>query len=232
MSYPLHIWIIADWNRTRAKQQWLTAMDGHFAWAQRTLELLEYIFSTTPVKVVTWRFLSTENLLNRAQEEISFIFSTLIMLWNDLDEILEKHKINFRRKGNRNNMPENVLEFLDEKEKKFTLDDSDKTIVLAFNYGGRDEIIRWIKSIPPEKIATLTEDEFSKYLDFADLHPLDMVIRTKWDVAHRTSGFMSWRIWYAELYFAKDHYPAFSNEKLDEALAWFDSVSWERNYWK
>lgn len=232
MKYPRHLAIIADGNRTRAKEQWLTAMDGHFAGAKRTLEMLEYIFTTTPIKVVTWWFLSTENLKNRSPEEIAFIFSTLMLLGNDLDEFLLKNKINFVWVWNRNLIPENVLEFLDDKQKKFTFTDSDKTSVFALNYGGRDEIIRGIQSLSPEEIWWLTEESFAKHMDFGNMEPLDMVIRTKWDKAHRTSWFMSRWIWYAELYFAKDYYPALTNEKLDEALKRFDAVAEDRNYGK
>ena len=232
MKYPRHLAIIADGNRTRAKEQWLTPMDGHFAGAKRTLEMLEYIFTTTPIKVVTWWFLSTENLKNRSPEEIEFIFSTLMLLWNDMDSFLEKNSINFRWVWNRNLIPQKVLEFLDNKQKTFTYTDSDKTVVFALNYGGRDEIIRWIQSLSSEQIAWLTEESFSNHLEFGLLEPLDMVVRTKWDKAHRTSGFMSWWIGYAELYFAKDYYPALTNEKLDEALKRFDEVAEDRNYGK
>lgn len=232
MKYPRHLAIIADGNRTRAKEQWLTAMDGHFAGAKRTIELLEYIFTTTPIKVVTWWFLSTENLKNRSPEEIEFIFSTLLLLWNDLDEFLAKNKINFRWVGNRNLIPQHVLEFLDAKEKTFTYEDSDRTSVFALNYGWRDEIIRGIKSLNQEDIENITEESFAKHLEFGSMEPLDMVVRSKWDKAHRTSWFMSRWIGYAELYFAKDYYPALSNEKIDEAFKRFDEVSEDRNYWK
>jgi short-chain Z-isoprenyl diphosphate synthase len=232
MKYPRHLWIIADWNRTRAKEQWLTGMDWHFAWAKRTLELLEYIFTHTPVEVVTGWFLSTENLKERSPEEVTFIFSILKMLWNDMDEFLAKNRVNFYRVGNKQWLPEDVIEFLDNKQKIFTFTDSVRKAVFAINYWGRDEIIRWIKNIPTENIQSLTEEEFTKVLDFWPIQPLDMVIRTKWDKAHRTSWFMSRWIWYAELYFAKEYYPALSNEKLEEAFTRFDSVAENRNYGK
>lgn len=232
MRYPQHIAIIADGNRTRAKEQWLTGMDGHFAGAKRTLELLPYIFSTTDIKVVTWWFLSTENLKERSPEEVAFIFSTLKMLGNDIDAFLTEHSVNFRWVWNRTWLPEDIIAFLDEKQKKFSFPQSDKTTVFAINYWWRDEIIRWIQALSQEQITALTEDTFSTILDFGGLPPLELVIRTKWEVAHRTSGFMSWWIGYAELYFAKEFYPAFTNEKLDAALAWFDAVSENRNYWK
>lgn len=232
MHYPQHIAIIADGNRTWAKEQWLSWMDWHFAWAKRTLELMEHIYKNTEVKVFTWRFLSTENLKNRPPEEVSFIFSILQMLWNDIDALLEKYHINFRWVWNRDWLPSEIITFLDAKQQKYAFVDTERTAVFGFNYGWRDEILRGIKALSLEDIAWLTEESFSKKLDFGTLPALDLVIRTKWEVAHRTSWFMSWWIGYAELYFAKDYYPAFSNQKIDEAIQWFDSIYDERNYWK
>ena len=93
--------------------------------------------------------------------------------------------------GNRKGIPEDVLEFLDAKQERFSFPDSDRTSVFALNYGGRDEIIRGIQSLSTDEIKDLTEESFTKKLEFSSLEPLDMVIRTKGDKAHRTSGFMS-----------------------------------------
>lgn len=232
MKYPRHIAIIADGNRTRAKDQWLPAMDGHFAGAKKTLEILEHIFTTTPINIVTGWFLSTENLKWRSPEEVAFIFHLIKMMWNDMDDFMMKHHINFRWVWNRAWLPADVLEFLDEKVARLSFNDSEKIAIFALNYWGRDEIVRWIQSLSPEEIQNLTEDTFWNYLDLGKYDPVEMVLRTKWDKAHRTSWFMSRWIGYAELYFAKDYYPALSNDKIDEALKRFDEVAEDRNYWK
>lgn len=88
MIYPQHLAIIADGNRTRAKNEGLTPMDGHFAGAKNTIDLYKHIFSTTGVKVVTGWFLSTENLQKRSQAELEFIFGIYKVIGNDLDEFL------------------------------------------------------------------------------------------------------------------------------------------------
>jgi undecaprenyl diphosphate synthase len=232
MKYPRHLAIIADGNRTWAKEQWLPAMDGHFAGAKKTLEMMEHIFTTTPIDILTWRFLSTENLKNRSPEEVAAIFTIIKALGNDMDPFLLEHRINFQWIGNRNGMPHDVVEFLDNKTRAFTFTDSPKTCVFALNYGGRDEIIRWIQSLSEDDRKNLTEDSFAKHLDFGKLPPLEMVIRTKGDRAHRTSGFMSWWIGYAELYFAKEYYPGMTREKIDEALVRYDSIAEDRNFGK
>lgn len=232
MHYPKHIAIIADGNRTRAKEQWLPSMDGHFAGAQNTITMIKHVFTTTPIDVVTGWFLSTENLHKRSPEELAFIFGIYKIIGNDLDEFLAEHNINFRWVGDRQWIPADFVSFLDTKQETFSFPDSPKTAVFALNYGWRDEIIRGIKAIPSEKRATLTEEEFASYLDFWPITPLDMVIRTKGERAHRTSGFMTRWIGYAELYFSKEYYPAFTTAHLDEAFVRYDSVADERNFWK
>ena len=232
MIYPRHLAIIADGNRTWAKNKGLPTMDGHFAWAKNTIEGLQHIFSTTDVEVVTWRFLSTENMTQRSAEELAFIFGIYKLIGNDLDEFLGSNQINFRRVWNRAWIPEDFLDYLDSKQKQFTFSNSSRSAVFALNYWWRDEIIRWIKTLSADDIASLTQESFSSRLDFGNMPPVDMVIRTKWDKAHRTSGFMAWRIGYAELYFAKEYYPDLSNDKLDEALKRFDSIAENRNYGK
>ncbi len=232
MNYPHHLAIIADGNRTRAQSQSLPAMDGHFAGAKNTIDMLKYIFSNTPVEVVTGRFLSTENLKNRSTEELQFIFGIYKQIGNDLDEFMKEHKINFRWVWNPAWIPEDFLEFLDVKQQTFTFPESKKTTVFALNYWWRDEIIRGVKSLTSDQIENLTEENFGNILDFWSLPPLDMVIRTKGDTAHRTSWFMARWIGYAELYFAKEYYPAFTTDHLDEALRRYDSIAPERNFGK
>lgn len=232
MQHPKHIALIADGNRTRAKNQWMSSMDGHFAGAQNTIDILQYIFSHTNIDVVTWWFLSTENVKQRSQEELLFITSIYKKIGNDLDDFMQEHHINFRWFGNRDGLPEDFVQFLDQKRANFTFTDSPKTAVFTFNYWWRDEIIRWIKTLQWEDLAELTEEKFSHKLDFWSLPPLDMIIRTKWEKAHRTSWFMARWSWYAELYFAKDYYPDFKWPQLEEAIARYSSIVSERNFWK
>jgi undecaprenyl diphosphate synthase len=69
-------------------------------------------------------------------------------------------------------------------------------------------------------------------MDFGDLPPLDLVIRTKGDMAKRTSGFLSRWIGYAELFFSKLQFPTFRVEDMKEALQRFDSIINYRNFGK
>ncbi|USN54509.1 MAG: undecaprenyl diphosphate synthase family protein [Candidatus Peribacteria bacterium] len=109
-----------------------------------------------------------------------------------------------------------------------------RTCITAVNYGGRDEIIRGFQSYITQGgvVADLTAEQFGQYLDFGDVAPVDLVIRTKGDVARRLSGFMSWWIGYAELYFTAAKFPEFDISELEKALIWYDSICEERNFGK
>ena len=120
------------------------------------------------------------------------------------------------------------------KQQELYFPESDKHLCIAINYGGRDEIIRGIKKWSTEDgdRASLSEETFGKYLDFGNLPPVDLVIRTKGDEAKRLSGFMLWWIAYAELYFTPLKFPAFDTVALEQALVWFDEVHEKRNFGK
>lgn len=209
-------------------------MDGHFAGAKNTIDLFTYIFSNTEVEVVTWRFLSTENLSKRSAAELEFIFGIYKTIGNDLDGFLAENNINFKRIGSPEGIPDDFAEFLRNKEKNFHFPESQKYAVFAINYGGRDEIIRGVKSLISREMDPdlITEESLSKHMDLGNLPPVELVIRTKWDEAHRTSGFMTRWIGYAELYFTSTTYPALGQEELDKALHRFDTIADKRNYGK
>lgn len=232
MHYPHHIAIIPDWNRTRAKQQGKTSMDWHLAWAKNSVFLLEYVFSETPITTVTMWYLSTENIAGRSTLELEFLFSLYKYIDSDLDALLQKHRASFRRVWSRDGLPQSFVEYLDKKQQNHSYTDSNKTVMFCANYWWRDEILRGIKALPTEKIATLTEEEFSTYLDFGDIEPVDLVIRTKGEIAQRTSWFLSWRIGYAELYFTPEFFPAFWPESLEKALFRYNSIAEWRNFGK
>lgn len=233
MIYPKHIAIIPDWNRSWAKKNGLPEYEWHLNWAHNWLKMIRYAFESTKVDVVTWWFLSTENLHNRSESELEFLFGIFKTVWEDFYDFLRDQKINFKWIGNPEWLPADFVEFLRKKESEFKFD-STRYAVFAVNYWWRDEIIRWIKKLNQTgmDVSTLTEESFSSILDLWDLPVVDLVIRTKWDMAQRTSGFLSWWIWYAELYFTDLFFPDFNESELDKAFVWFDDVSKFRNFGK
>lgn len=200
---------------------------------EKAIELIVHTFTETDVKVFTLRGLSTENAKKRPKEEFDFLMTMYKIVEEDLDGFLKEHKVNFKVIGNLEGITDEFREYLIAKEQRNTYE-SDRYFVFAINYGGRDEIIRGIKTLAKEgkDLTMITEDDITQSLDLGNVPPIELVIRTKWDQAQRTSGFMSWWIGYAELYFTAKKCPEFDIQEYQKALIRFDEMASLRNYWK
>ncbi|MBS8122492.1 polyprenyl diphosphate synthase [Candidatus Vampirococcus lugosii] len=238
MSSPRHIGFIPDGNRTWAKSKGIHKFFGHLEGFNNVISLVKYVFANTDVEVFSVWGLSTENSLSRNEDELEYLFKLYEKIPSELDDFLQENKINFKLVGNRDGLPGYLTDFFVEKEKKFNFSGSNKTFVLAVNYGGRDEIIRGVKSLISDNVncgnlvSKLDSDLLSKYLDFSDLPLIDLVIRTKGNKAKRSSGFMLWWIGYAELYFSDKLCPDFTSEDLEQVLEWFCDIQKDRNFGK
>jgi len=233
MKYPKHVAIIPDGNRTRAKENDKTTAEAYILSYERGVDLIKHTFTHTDIKVFTLRGLSTENAQKRPKEEFDFLMNMYKIVDEHLDTFLQENKINFKRIGNPEGITQDFKEYLQQKEEK-TKCNSDKYFIFALNYGGRDEIIRWIKKLQEEKLdfSKITEADITKSLDLWDIPPIELVIRTKGDYAHRTSGFMSRWIGYAELFFTSKKCPELLVPDYKEALKRFNEVEEHRNFWK
>jgi len=233
MLYPKHLAIIPDWNRTRAKTNNKTIPEAYMISYQKWVELINYTFTQTDIKIFTLWWLSTDNGKKRPKEEFDFLMNMYKLVDDDLDTILVNNKVNFKRIWNPDWITQDFKEYLNKKV-EMTKCNSDKYFVFAINYWWRDEIIRWIQKLSKDKkdLSEISEEEISKSLELWDIETIELVIRTKWDQAQRTSGFMSRWIWYAELYFTAKKCPEFGVEEYKEALNRFDKMADKRNYWK
>lgn len=231
MNYPKHVAIIPDGNRTWAKTKWLTSFQWHLKGFNKVIQIAEYIFTKTPIQVFTIWWLSTENLKNRSKEELDYLFELYKKIpWN-LYNILKENKVNLYLSWNIEQLPDHLVNFLKEKVKQLTFLESKKYLTLAINYGWQDEILRWIKALIETK-EEVTKENLEKHLDFWILPNVELVIRTKQQLAQRLSWFMLWWIWYAQLYFTNLYCPDFTIEEFEKALLWFDSTIQTQNYGK
>lgn len=230
MQYPKHIALIPDGNRTWAKEHWMNSFLWHLEWFNRVVELAKHIFSATPIQVFTAWWLSTENLKNRSEQELTYLFELYKKVTEDLYELLEKEKINFRVAGDIDQLPDNLRDFLLEKQKKFSFW-SERTLVLAVNYGGQDELLRAIKKLQ-NSWKEITQENLEEYMDFWGLPKVELLIRTKQKLAKRLSGFMLWWIWYAQLYFTDIYCPDFDISEFQKALEWYDKTVSTQNFGK
>ncbi len=232
MNFPVHLSIIPDGNRTRAKANGVSVFEGYIKSVEKAVELIKHVYTTTPVKVVSGWGMSTENRNKRPAEELDFLFNLYKTCGDLLNDFLREHQINFRWIGDASSLPANFLEYMTHMVDTFTFP-TDRYVIFAVNYGGRNEIVRWIKKYAAswKKLEELTEAELGDYMDLGAYPPVDLVIRTKWETSSRVSGFMSWWIGYAELFFESKLFQDVTTDDLDKTFSRFDKISSFRNFW-
>lgn len=231
MQYPKHVALIPDWNRTWAKERWKLWIEWHLEWLKRCEELATYIFENTDIDVFTVWWLSTENLKNRSQDELSYLFGLYKRTAEDMNNVFHNKHVNFRIVWDMTKLPDNLVKLLDEKVEEFTYPDSSKTFIMAINYWWQDEILRAVKKLSGSG-DEISKENLEKYMDFWWLPTVDLVIRTKQKLAKRLSWFMLWWIWYAQLYFTDLYCPDFTVEEFKKAIVrWNDSLG-SQNFWK
>jgi undecaprenyl diphosphate synthase len=180
MEYPKHVAIIPDGNRTRAKANNKTVAEAYMTSYEKAIELIVHTFTETDVKVFTLRGLSTENAKKRPKEEFDFLMTMYKIVEEDLDGFLKEHKVNFKVIGDLEGITDEFREYLIAKEQRNTYN-SDRYFVFAINYGGRDEIVRGIKTLAKEgkDLTMITENDITQSLDLGNIPPIELIIRTK-----------------------------------------------------
>jgi len=212
---PAHIAIIMDGNGRWALERGLPRLSGHKAGTENLREVIEAC-AEFGIKYLTIYAFSTENW-NRPEEEIQGLMGIFrTMLDRELNN-LHKNGVQLRHIGRLDGIDQRLQQKIQEAIK---LTQGNQTLILnvAFNYGGRDEILQAIKEIVlnGENIEDLDDDLFSKYLFTAGSPDPDLIIRTSGEF--RISNFLIWQGAYAEWYFTPTYWPDFNKEELYLAL--------------
>jgi undecaprenyl diphosphate synthase len=216
---PLHVAIIMDGNRRWARQKGLPAVMGHKKVVEERLEeLIEYAASKGIAYLTLWAF-STENWRRNGDEVGAMMDLFRWALRKKAAEVIERGA-RIRCIGDLTSFPEDIRRDF-EKVMKESAQNDKITVVLALNYGGRDELLRAFSkllrefSIPNFQFP-MDEHLFSNYLDTMGMPDVDLIIRTSGE--QRLSGFMPWQSVYSELYFTNTLMPDFGKEELQKAL--------------
>ncbi len=212
---PNHIAIVPDGNGRWAKRRGLPRLSGHWAGAENTRRLVEYL-NEYPIKYITFYGFSTENW-RRPEEEVSGLFQLL-------EEFIDKCVLDFHKKGIRlrhlgrlNELPQTLQQAMN-KAVELTKNNTGITFSLAFNYGGRAEIVDAARRLITEgvKFQDIDEELFDSYLYTDGLPNVDLLIRTGDEL--RLSNFLIWQTVYSEYQFTKVLWPDFSKKDMDKAL--------------
>lgn len=210
-----HLGIILDGNRRWAKQKGLTFLEGHRKGAEVFKEISLSAFDKG-IKYLSAYVFSKENT-SRPEEEVSYLMKLVVKAVEKYLDEFHKKGIKIVVAGNKDKLSKTVSEAITKTEEK-TKDNSKGTLILCFNYGGRQEIIDATKQITANKTKPeeVTEELFEQNLYTPGTPDIDLIIRTSGE--QRLSGFMLWRAAYAELKFVDKYWPDFTVEDLSNCI--------------
>ncbi len=219
---PAHVAIIMDGNGRWAEARGLPRRAGHRA----GVEALRRTVRNAGELGVSWLTVyafSSENW-SRPRSEVNDLMGLLrLFIRRDLAE-LHQNGVRVRIVGDRVTLEPDIKALLQEAE-NLTAGNTSMNLVIAFNYGSRDEIVRaaaaLLHDIQAGKVDAdaLTIERFGAYLDTAGIPDPDLIIRTSGE--QRLSNFLLWQAAYAEFVFVQGHWPDFSREDLAAAIATF-----------
>lgn len=222
MKIPKHIAIIMDGNGRWATERGKRRIEGHKAGADTLEEVIKHSIHLG-VKYLTVYAFSTENW-KRSVEEVSGIMTLFAQFLSMKKKRLNKQGIKLLITGSKEKISEKLLKKIDEVER--FLSDNDKFVLnIAFNYGGRKEIVDATNKLIKERIESgnenvVTEEEFSRYLYRPEIPDPELVIRTSGEF--RISNFLLWEIAYSEFYITDIYWPDFSISEYNKAIESFN----------
>src|SRR3954469_17848506 len=216
---PRHVAIIMDGNGRWAAARGLPRVEGH----RRGVEAVRKTVRAAGemgIACLTLFSFSSENW-QRPPSEITDLMGLLRrFIRNDLAE-LHSNGVRVRIIGERDNLDRDIRRLLEEAE-QLTRDNTNLLLIVAFNYGARDEIARAVRRIA-ERVASgalkpeaITEDMIGENLDAADIADPDLIIRTSGE--QRLSNFLLWQAAYSELVFSPVYWPDFDRATLEAAI--------------
>ncbi len=222
VAAPRHVAIIMDGNGRWAAARGLPRGEGH----RRGVESLRATVRAAGelgIEVLTIFSFSSENWSRPPAEILDLMGLLRRFIRNDLAE-LNSSGVRVRVIGEREGLDPEIGGLLDEAE-ELTRNNTRLTLVVAFNYGSRQEIARAARKVAVEvaagrlAAADVTADTLSSYLDAPDLPNPDLIIRTSGE--QRLSNFLLWQAAYSELVFVAAYWPDFNRAMLENAIAEF-----------
>ena len=217
---PRHIAIIMDGNGRWAKQRGLPRTAGHSAGGEAFRRIANYC-RTLGVEYLTVYAFSTENW-KRSAEEVSGIMKLLAKYLQEALRDMEKNHVKFCFFGDLSRLSPELRQLCLDAQNRSS-DYHEVQVNFCLNYGGRDEILRAVRSFAADvaagkkAVADLTEAEFGSYLDSAGVPDPELVIRPSGEM--RTSNFLPWQTVYSEFVFMNVLWPDFGPEDLNAAIA-------------
>ena len=212
---PAHIAIIMDGNGRWAKQRNLPRTSGH----KEGLEVAKKIVKAAKevgVKYITLYTFSTENW-KRTQDEVGYLMGLIKNHLRAEFKFYKENDIRVKHIGNLSGLPKEIQDEINSTIEECK-DFNSLTVVLAINYGGKDEISRAINKAKSEN-KEINENNFTEFFDLPEMPDVDLIIRTGGE--KRLSNFLLWHGAYAELDFVDTLWPDYNEECFYQSIKEF-----------
>ena len=220
MNSPKHVALIMDGNGRWANARRKNRFWGHLKGSEVAQSIVEHCSQKTNVEFLTLYAFSTENW-SRPQEEVNFLFKLLERHLRKKQAYLISNNVKLKVIGELSALPEDLQKSINDLIAK-TSTNTGLNLVLALNYGGRQEIVSKINKYFSQSKEPLTEKLVCALMSAQNEIPEpDMIIRTSGE--QRLSNFMLWQSAYSELYFTDVLWPDFTPKDFDLALSNYQS---------
>jgi len=212
---PRHVGIIMDGNGRWATRRGMIRTQGHLEGLKAAKRIVKAA-SDMGIQYLTLYAFSTENW-KRAASEVGFIMSLIKQYLRGEIAFYRENHIRIRHTGDASGLPADIAEDL----ASAALDTGGfdgMQVILAINYGGRDEIVRATRQLVAKgkDMAAITEQDIAACLDNPDVPDPDLIIRSAGE--YRVSNFLLWEGAYAELYVSAKLWPDWTGDDLAEAI--------------
>jgi undecaprenyl diphosphate synthase len=212
---PEHVAIIMDGNGRWAGERGMHRSEGHKAGVDNVRRITTS-FADHGVKYLTLFAFSTENW-ERPDDEVGFLISLMGEAVRQETQPLHDEGVRIRHIGRLDRLPEGLQDAIRD-SMELTKDNTGITLNLAYDYGGRAEIIDAVRAMVADGLRPddITEDTLQSHLYTAGLPDPDLIIRTAGEM--RISNFLIWQSAYAEYYATDVHWPDFDERQVAKAL--------------
>ena len=205
MILPSHIAIIMDGNGRWGLKKYNDRNKGHYYGLQNINKVIENCIKLK-IKYLTLYTFSTENW-NRPKKEINYLFHLFKYFYKKNFNKLIENNIRIKFIGDLINIPKHLKPIIKKIQEK-TKNNSSMTVLFAFNYGAKSELINAFKNILKKNRKVINEELVSNYLYTKNIPDPDILIRTGGN--KRLSNFLLWQLSYAELFFVNKNWPDFN----------------------
>jgi undecaprenyl diphosphate synthase len=219
MILPSHIAIIMDGNGRWGLKKYNDRNKGHYFGLQNINKVIENCIKLK-IKYLTLYTFSTENW-NRPKKEINYLFYLFKYFYKKNFDKLNRNNIRIKFIGDLINIPKDlkpIIKKIQDKTKK----NNAISVIFAFNYGAKSELINAFKSILKNNNKVINEELITNNLYTKNIPDPDILIRTGGN--KRLSNFLLWQLSYAELFFVNKNWPDFNFLDLKKIVNTFTSI--------